>query len=147
MAWLEEVTKYTGDDCQIWPFAKTGKGYGKIVIARRWIGPHVWVCTRVNGDPQQPGLEAAHSCGVRLCCNPKHIRWATPKDNAKDKIAHGTASYGEAHRGAKLTEADVVEIRRREAAGANRKVSAKDFGVAVATIEDIAHRRTWKHLR
>lgn len=147
LSWLRKALEYTEDKCLKWPFAKAGKGYGNVCVGDgSYIGAHVWVCLNAHGEPDVENAEAAHSCGVRLCCNPRHLRWATPKENAGDKIAHGTVPCGEAHHGAKLAEADVIEIRRLEASGVSRRSSAEAFGVAVATIEDIVHRRTWKHL-
>lgn len=53
---------------------------------------------------------------------------------------------GAAHHGAKLTDADVVEIRAARRAGESVDVLATRFGVSRATISHIATRRTWKHV-
>lgn len=46
----------------------------------------------------------------------------------------------------KLTEADVIEIRARAAAGESMYSLGPRYGVSQATIADAVHRRTWKHV-
>jgi IS30 family transposase len=47
---------------------------------------------------------------------------------------------------AKLTEAQVVEIRRRRASGENIRAMAKELGIARSTIHMIGRRVTWSHV-
>lgn len=54
--------------------------------------------------------------------------------------------HGEAHLRAKLTEADVLEIRAGYRHGLGYIGLAKEYGVGKTTIEAIITRRTWKHL-
>ena len=54
---------------------------------------------------------------------------------------------GERSGASKLTEADIVEIRGRYAAGGvTQEDLAREFGVTVSTIRNITNRRTWKHI-
>jgi hypothetical protein len=53
---------------------------------------------------------------------------------------------GSAHGQAKLDEARVVEIRRRVAAGASIRGTAREFDVSDRTIDFIVQRRTWRHV-
>lgn len=46
----------------------------------------------------------------------------------------------------KLTNRDIVEIRRRVLAGENKKAIAEDYGVVFQSIYNIANRVTWKHI-
>lgn len=54
-----------------------------------------------------------------------------------------TDHKGENNPKAKLTAAQVKEIRRRSAGGESERALAKDFGVHHRTIHDIRSERTW----
>lgn len=147
LRWLNEVAlKHTGGDCLIWPFSLTHNGYGQIRsdgttrIASRVL------CEAANGPPPSPDHQAAHSCGVRACCNPAHLRWATRLENMADMDAHGMVARGERNGHALLTEGDVRIIRERLAAGETQKAVAEDFSVSRHTICNLANRRSWAWL-
>lgn len=88
----EVVVGYTGDDCLLWPFSKSNKGYGTINHDGRNLTVSRFLCAEVNGPPPTPDHVAAHSCGRGHtgCVNPRHLRWATRTENEADKIIHGT---------------------------------------------------------
>ena len=75
----------------------------------------------------------------RLC----NLAYGTPKENRADAVSHGSAPRGENHANAKLTESDVLDIRRSTD---NQPTLAKRFGVSETTISLIRHRRTWQSL-
>lgn len=136
---------YEGDDCLNWPFGKTANGYGAIYVGRRQRGVHVLVCELVRGQPPDASFEVAHSCGNRACCNPKHLRWTSRADNHADKVQHGTAMRGERHHKAKVTEADVRDIRALHGQLSMAKI-AKRYGLCAATVREIIHRKIWAWL-
>jgi DNA-binding transcriptional regulator YiaG len=80
-----------------------------------------------------------------LCVNPKHLRWATPKENMADQYKHGTRVMGEKHPQSKLSEFDVREIRKAADSESQDEIAAR-FGVSRATVSDIINRRTWDWL-
>jgi len=53
---------------------------------------------------------------------------------------------GELHGSARLTEAQVLEIRRLFLDGGDRHEIAARFGVSLGAVDKIHHRRTWRHL-
>jgi len=53
---------------------------------------------------------------------------------------------GETHGRRKLTDAEVIEIRRRRDAGEKGAVIARDFGVTNGLVCQIFKRKIWKHL-
>jgi len=89
--------------------------------------------------------DAAHSCGERMCINPRHLRWATRKENEADKVAHGRDIRGERSGTARLTRQQVDDIRRRyDRGGITQRHLATFYGVHIMTINDIIQRRTWR---
>lgn len=143
-AWLAKHANQRGSECLIWPFkSRYRNGYGSLYFRGRLTGAHRAMCTLAHGDPPS-NHEAAHSCGVRLCVNPAHLRWATRSENDADKHNHGTATIGERNPGAKLTEDAVREIRasRNESSGA----LARRFGVSPRAIRFVLANETWGHV-
>lgn len=141
--WLHENAGHSGDDCLLWPFGRNTHGYGAVTALGH--GAHHSMCEMAHGPRPTPQHEAAHQCGNRLCCNPQHLRWATPKENAADMLLHGTRLIGECHPLAKLTAAQVLEIRaigRSE----QRKILAAQYGVHNALIHRILRGTAWKHV-
>jgi hypothetical protein len=117
----------------------------------RTLRVHKLVLTAFVG-PCPPRLECCHGDGVPTNNHLSNLRWDTHSANAKDAIAHGThvsppLHQGEAQHCAKLTEADVIEIRQLYAAG---RVSQHElgprFGVDHSNISLIVRRKTWAHV-
>lgn len=88
-------------------------------------------------------------------------RYGISKDTAqaivkgrKRKLSPGPVSLGDQRRGrsgatniqARLSERDVLEIRRRRAGGESLRAIAADYDVSWRHVSSIALRRTWKHL-
>lgn len=83
---------YEGDDCLTWPFLKSPRGYARMHVNGRDKRVSRLVCEEAYGTPPTPDHHAAHSCGKGhlACVTKRHLRWATPVENAADKIIHGT---------------------------------------------------------
>jgi hypothetical protein len=107
---FDELAAIETDDCVIWPHGKVTGGYGLVVIngVRHYV--HVEACRRGNGPMPAPGMDAAHSCGVRACMNHRHLRWATRAENEADKQMHGTY-HMRGPKPSKLTDEQVDAIR------------------------------------
>ena len=144
--WLRDHIEHAGDECLTWPFAKGGDGRGRI---QNDVSPqaHRAMCILAHGEPPSDIHEAAHRCGKghEACVNPRHLYWATPVENAADRWEHGTQTHGECHAFAKLTVAQVMEIRRMEGAASQAEIGAM-FGVDGETIGNIHRRETWAWL-
>jgi len=138
----ELLTSEPTDECVLLPV--TAKKYAKLTSDGARITAHRYVCIKAHGPPVGDRRFAAHSCGKSWCVNPRHIRWATPRENNDDKLLHGTLIAGEQNYNAKLNVADVTKIRGMRDKPA--KEIAPLFGVHEATIRDVLKGKTWKRV-
>lgn len=145
--WLIGHVLYDGDDCLAWPYGKDGKGRGSIYLdGRNLIAPRE-MCRRAYGEPPTRKHHAAHSCGKghEGCINPKHLSWKTPLENRHDMVRHGTLLQGQDHPGARLTEAQIKEIRSLKGKTGPTEL-AKRFGVLKGSIANIFSGKSWAWL-
>ncbi len=124
-------------------------GYGSFSIDRRTHYAHRLTLERKLGRSLVRDEMALHSCDVRACVNPDHIRLGDHAANMADKVERDrfTRTPGESHGMAKLTDAEVRAIRERLDVGEKQRVLAAEFHVSQATISNIRQRKNWKHLR
>jgi hypothetical protein len=136
------VLAHDSDECLLWPFSTTQKGYPHMYSAGRWKLVTRRVCEHFHGPAPSPRHHAAHSHREnKLCVNWRHLRWATPSENEQDKIAHGTYQFGERNPMAKLTAEQVIEIRG--ATGSHREI-AERYGVGREAVSKIKRGERWQ---
>lgn len=135
------------DACWPWLGTRTGDGYGCIRWQRRQRRAHR-VAYELTHGPILDGLWVLHSCDVRLCQNPAHLRVGTHDDNMRDKTERGRnrAPRGEEHANHVLTAKNVREIRELYAAGETVGLIAWRFGMPHGVVSRIVHRKSWKHV-
>lgn len=147
LQWLRDHSAHQGDDCLAWPFARGIKGDGVVTFRGRQTSTNYAMCCIAHGEPPTPKHEAAHSCGRghEACVNPRHLRWATRKENHADKLLHGTHGRGEQSNFAKLRIAQVREIRRLRGHVGQKELAGR-FGVTRGAIHLIQVRKNWRWL-
>ncbi|MDR9777242.1 hypothetical protein RJJ65_32305 [Rhizobium hidalgonense] len=148
LRWVHEVAlHYTGDECLIWPFGNSGRGYATLRVDGRTVGAHRVLCELAHGAPPTPDHQAAHSCGkgYETCLSPVHLSWKTPAENMADKLIHGTHNRGERHGRAKLTEDDARKILSLKGKEKQRDL-AEMFKVSLSSISNIQAGHTWTWL-
>ncbi len=95
---------------------------------------------------REPDQEVRHLNGKKTDNTLANLAWGTKRENASDRVRHGTHGIGERNPFAKLTEADVREIRRRALAGEVSHEIAKDFACNARNVRSIKAGRAWAHL-
>lgn len=142
-----KVDKLSEDGCWEWTgfLMNTGYGgfhsvHGELVLSHR----QSWILT--NGDIPE-GMKVLHRCDNRKCVNPTHLFLGTDSDNVADMVAKNRQARGETQGHAKLTTAQVLQIRHYYKCGNSQKVIAQLFDVDKATIGEIVRREIWKHVR
>ena len=137
---VHRLASLGGASCIEWPYAVNAKGYGIVFYdGASSIASNV-VCKLAHGPAPVGKTEVAHSCGNRRCCNPEHLRHATSSENKADMVIHGTKREGSKHSQAKLTAADVAEIRSSKE---RQSVLARRFGVTDKAIHLVRARINW----
>lgn len=150
---IDRFWKYVhkGADSECWPWTGDSDrwGYGRLRVNNSRKGAHRVALLIATGDNGQ-GLMALHSCDNAICVNPAHLRYGTHRENMKDMQTRGRA-YSDGRKGqdnanARLTEADVHEIRRRLRAGEKGQDIAAAFNVTNSAVSDIKTGRNWRYL-
>ena len=112
---------------------------------RRYV--HDLVLTVFIG-PRPAGTEACHFPNRDPSdCRAVNLRWDTRRNNHADKRAHGTDARGEKHPHAKLSERDVIRMRklRNNTGLAFHRIAAK-FGVTTMTAFRACSGQCWGHI-
>ncbi|MFP5510785.1 MAG: NUMOD4 motif-containing HNH endonuclease [Alphaproteobacteria bacterium] len=120
---------------------------------------HRLVCEAFHGPAPSPGHHAAHGDGCKTNNCAANLRWASPTENNADKLRHGTLISGDAHparrtpeilprgsahRNSKLTELQVLAIRRDERP---QSQIAADYGVTQSLISGVKRFKSWTHVQ
>lgn len=89
-----------------------------------------------------------HACDNRKCVNPDHLFLGTAAENNRDMMVKGRNRqlYGEQCKHAKLSQDDVIKIRKLHADGICQRRIAERFSVGFKAINKIVKRQRWKHL-
>lgn len=136
--------------CWEWRGETTSQGYGHVRPQGKRgprIGAHRVAYLLTCGEIAD-GMVVCHRCDNRLCVNPAHLFLGTQADNladmrAKKRHVDPPRMAGSSNPSARLTEADVAEIRRRLAAGERQTAIAADYPVTNHTIHLIAKGKKW----
>jgi len=124
--------------CWLWlgPYDKDGYGYCGHAGKMRKAHQVSWLFHR---GPIPKGLCVCHTCDTPRCVNPIHLFLGTNAQNLADAARKGRKG-GENHGSAKLTQANVDEIRSRSEPA---RIFAARFGVSLGAIHHVRSRHTW----
>jgi len=129
------------------------KKYGSLQYGGKYksISAHraSWI---LNFGPIPEGMFVCHNCpggDNPNCFNPNHLFLGTPTDNVHDMHKKGRANIlkGQEAPGSKLTEFQIMEIKKLLKQNITLQDIADKFNVHIFTISDIKNNRTWKHIK
>lgn len=145
-----KITKHGPDECWPWIGASFKGGYGAFSVGgRRLVTATRYAYLLATGA--WPGrFSVLHACDNPPCCNPAHLWLGLHSDNAKDMVTKGrharAGAVGEKNGSARLTEANVAEIKRAVAWGETDVSIAARYGVSSSAIAMIRTGKFWKHV-
>lgn len=143
---IARLSTPAANGCIEWNTVGRG-GYGRLIVgsrtdgSRRTVSAHRYAYEIFVG-PIPSGKVVCHRCDNRRCVNPKHLFLGTQQENIADRESKGrnVVSRGEANGQAKLTAAQVLEIRN-SADGCRRL--ATQYGVDKKAIQRIRRGEQW----
>jgi hypothetical protein len=142
------IKKSAPDECWPWLGSTERNGYGRTTFGGRRHNVSRIVFELTNPGVLSRGLFVLHICDNPVCCNPRHLRSGTAKENAEDR-ENRNRSYkwtGDEHPRCKLTAAQIIEIKELRSNGVKGSSVAKMFGVSPATISSIIHGRYYTEI-
>lgn len=138
-------------ECWLWHGPTDGdEGYGRLyLVGNKYIYAHR-LAYQIHHGSIPDGLDILHDCDTRLCCNPHHLYAGTHAENMEDMKSRKRyvlpGFKGEEYSHAKLTTANVIEIRAMHQSGIPRKDIAQQFGINPGTVTKIVSRQRWAHV-
>lgn len=124
--------------CLVWTGALRN-GYGHFAMPGGPVYAHRLAFVVEMKRDLRPGLDVRHRCDHRPCVEPSHLVEGTRLENVTDAVSQGRHSHGEKHGCAKITDAQVREIRALVDAGELYRAVAARFRVSTAYVSLIKH--------
>ena len=103
---------------------------------------HTLVARAFLGDPPTAMHQAAHGDGDRKNNHHLNLRWATPIENAGDRLRHGTLHIRTWN--SKLSADDAVNIRALATSGVTQRAIANQYGVQASHIGKVVRGLKWR---
>jgi hypothetical protein len=132
--------------CWIWMGTTTVRGYGQIESHSRKHYAHRASYQAFIGEIPE-GMYVCHACDNVYCVNPAHLFLGTQKQNLQDMAKKGRSTIGERNPMAKLTEADVKDIKYLLGTGVSVKSLSLEYGVTTSSINQIKTGIRWTHVK
>lgn len=144
-----KVKRRSAQRCWEWTAYRNPLGYGMFWYEKRLQLAHR-VSWKIHNGVFNEKLCVLHSCDNPSCVNPRHLWLGTRTDNNNDKVRKGRAQrmFGEENGRARLTEAQVLELRRlwKTEKYTIPQLSERFGGVPEPTLHHAITGYTWSHL-
>lgn len=130
---------------------KHSSGYLRLMLSRKSLTTNAYVHRMVAEafiGPIGHGLNINHKDGIKGNNTLDNLEIVTYSENMLHAIhvIRTNGSLGARHHMAKLTDADVLQIRRMSEEGTPLRDIAEAFGVCKLNVRSIVLRKTWRHI-
>lgn len=137
--------------CLEWIGFKSRDGYGIVHRQGKLLKAHRLAFCEANNKTLADihGLVVRHKCDNRKCLNPEHLELGTSVDNTRDRHERNRDARGSRNGNAKLTEAQVTEIRylyKVRKSNFDPKALANKYQVSKSLIGQIVQNKIWMHV-
>lgn len=138
---MERVSRGSTEACWLWNGSTDPDGYGQLSYrtadnGSRYLRAHRFAA-RMRLPDWDASLHVLHSCDVRNCVNPAHLRMGTDHENWQECRAKGRAPG----RAMKLTAEEAVAIAT---SAEKARVLACRYGISPDMVKDIRRGRAWR---
>ena len=149
----DKVDKRDPEECWKWTGEVGTRGYGR--LRKEGATKSRWTASRLSLLIHQPREVtkkdfACHTCDNPICVNPTHLYWGNNSTNQKDIVERGNRkmpeSVGEKNGFSKLTEGDVIQIKKLIEQGVPNTHIGREFGVTHSNISSIKRGLSWTHI-
>lgn len=132
--------------CWVWTGYVNRTGYGTVSFRGRQVLAHRLSYYAYKGS-LPTGAVVRHSCDNPGCIRPAHLHTGSHAENSADMVDRGRQAFGSRNGMSKLTEADVLELKRRYAAGkGSQSALGAEFGVTQSAVSMIVSGQRWGYL-
>lgn len=133
-------------DCILRPPTRGARGYPQMTIDGSNVREHRRLMEIKAGRKLSPDEKVIHLCHNKRCVNVQHLIIGTHAENMRMMVEAGRSPRGERNGSAKLTEADVRNIRSWHRYDCSLLSLAKLYGCTASNIKKIVARKSWKHV-
>ena len=147
----------SGGPSACWPWTRARYGIGRYGAAsfnlgdgKRVHGTHRLAFLLSGGLLTSERPHVIHSCDNKICCNPAHLSAGSHSENIQQAYDRGLIEFstkrGRESHFSRVTEEDVLAIRKRAKNGESIAALADAFGLSKSGTHHIITGRTWSHI-
>ena len=142
---MDKVSPEPNSGCWLWTGYIEPGGYGMLWMPGNRAQNAHRVSWNLHYGEIPAGMFVCHKCDTRNCVNPKHLFVCNAAENAADMKAKGRSRCGERNTSAKLTAAEVRQIRALIDEGSlTIGAIAERFKVSRALVYAIRQKKVWR---
>jgi hypothetical protein len=135
--------------CWTWTGSLHSGGYGHFKVRGRSVAVHRY-SYEINVGPIE-SHDVCHKCDTPVCVRPDHLFLGDARINGMDMSlkgrARGGAPSGERNGKSRLSEKDVLEIRRLCSEGVlTQEQIGQPYSLTSSCVSAINLRKTWRHI-
>jgi hypothetical protein len=136
------VDRRGDDECWEWAGSRTRARYGILRENPRTEWKAHRLSWALHNGPVPDGALICHHCDNPPCVNPSHLYAGNAKSNAQDRASRGRGGEkrGESAPAAKLTDAQVEEIRMHVVSGRTQQSVADEYGIHQSHVSRLVRR-------